>query len=118
MNKEQLDSLFEAIDSKDAARFATFINEDGTFIFGNAPEVVGRSNIFNAVDEFFKSIKSINHTIDGSIQNETELAIYGTSEYTRHNGTKLLTPFCNIFKFKNGLIQKYQIYIDLSQLYQ
>lgn len=118
MTQEKINGLFEAIDRMDTENFVSFINEDGTLIFGNGPEINGRTNIFDTIDGFFKSIKAIKHDVIKSIFAENELVVYGTSHYTRHDDSNLSTPFCNVFQLKNGLIQKYQIYIDLSQLYK
>lgn len=118
MTQEMINGLFEAIDKMDTASFVSYINEDGSLIFGNAPEIIGRANIFETIDGFFKSIKAISHKDLKSILAGDELVVYGTSHYTRHDDSNLSTPFCNVFQLKNGLIQKYQIYIDLSQLYK
>jgi len=118
MTQEMLNGLFTAIDKMDTASFVSYINEDGTLIFGNGPAVVGKSNIFEVIDGFFKSIKAIRHYDLKIIFANDELVTYGTSHYTRHDDSELVTPFCNVFQLKDGLIQKYQIYIDLSQLYK
>lgn len=118
MTEDKINGLFEAIDSMDTASFVSYINEDGSLIFGNSPEVIGRANIFETIDGFFKSIKAIKHDVSKSILADEELVVYGTSHYTRHDDSNLSTPFCNVFQLKDGLIQKYQIYIDLSQLYK
>jgi hypothetical protein len=109
--------LFQSIDEMNTEKFVSFISENGVFIFGNSPEVCGRKNIFEAVDGFFKSIKAINHFNIKSVSTNETLIVYGTSKYTRYNDTELETPFCNVMDLKDGLISRYQIYIDLSQLY-
>jgi hypothetical protein len=118
MTFEQIDDLFKTIDGKNTEKFVSFISEDGVFVFGNSVEVVGRNNIFVAVDGFFKSIKAVEHFNLKSVVFGEILVVYGTSRYTRHDDSILETPFCNVLESKNGLIERYQIYIDLSQLYK
>ena len=51
-----LAELFRAIDARDTERFVSFITEDGSFIFGNAPAVNGRQGIREAVAGFLRAL--------------------------------------------------------------
>jgi len=117
LNKLTIDNLFTAIDAMDAATFTSFIVEDGSFQFGNWPPVVGRSNIEQAVEGFYASIKSLNHRLIDVVEFENNLVSRGEVTYTRHNDTSVTLPFCNFFKMEAGLVRTYQIYIDVSTLY-
>lgn len=115
---EWLKNLYVTIDKMDAFAFANYISLDGEFIFGNIPAVVGRENIANFVDNFFKSIKAIKHTPIGLMIDNDKVISWGSVTYTRHNDTQLTVKFCNIFLMVGDLIKTYDVYLDTSQLYQ
>lgn len=109
--------LFNAIDTMNTDKFASFIAEDGTLTFGNNPSVTGRENIHAVIDGFFKAIAGISHNVENVFDAEGHVIMRGTSSYVRHDGSRLTTPFCNIFKMEGDKIKTYDIYIDLSQLF-
>lgn len=114
---EWLKNLYITIDKRDAFAFAEFISLDGEFIFGNLPAIVGRENIANFVDNFFKSIKAIKHTPKDCVIENGKVISWGTVTYTRHNDTQLTVKFCNLFLMDGDLIKTYDVYVDTSQLY-
>ena len=61
MTSLKMDDLFKSIDEMNTEKFVSFIAEQGVFIFGNSPEIIGRNNIYDSIDGFFKSIKAIKH---------------------------------------------------------
>ncbi|HYF02861.1 MAG TPA: nuclear transport factor 2 family protein [Patescibacteria group bacterium] len=110
--------IFAAIDAMDTDKFASFIAEDGQLTFGNNPTVHGRENIHAVIDGFFKAIAGISHDVQNVFDVDGHVIMRGTSSYTRHDGSQLTTPFCNVFKMEGNKIKTYDIYIDLSQLFQ
>ena len=109
--------IFAAIDAMDTDKFASFIAEDGTLTFGNNPSVQGRENIHAVIDGFFKAIAGISHDVKNVFDVDGHVIMRGTSSYVRHDGSRLTTPFCNVFKMEGDKIKTYDIYIDLSQLF-
>lgn len=118
MNDNRLHELFTAIDRMDASAFAQFITPNGSFRFGNFPPVVGREAIEETVRNFFQSIKGLRHQLSDVIREKDKVVITGQVTYTRHNQTTITVPFCNVFTLEDNLISQYDIYIDISQLYQ
>lgn len=112
-----LDKLFAAIDRKDAAAFAGFLAEDGTFRFGSAPPVRGRAAIRSAVAEFFDSIDSVSHSVSHVWRDGATLACEGEVCYRRLDGREVILPFADVFEFGGELISAYRIYIDIAPLY-
>jgi ketosteroid isomerase-like protein len=112
-----MDELFEAIDAKDAERFASFIAAEGTFVFANAPAVTGRAAIREAVAGFFASIRGLSHELQSVAQESSQAWSRGIVTYVRHDGSSLVAPFCNYFEMENGRVRHYQIYVDASALY-
>ena len=117
MTKTDILKLFEAIDRFDSAAMVSGLTEDAVFRFAKIPQVEGKKNIHEFVDNFFKSIKAIRHSglevwsLDGVI------FVKGRVTYTRHSGTELSVDFSNTFKMRDGKIQQYLIFVDNSTLY-
>ncbi len=117
MKKEHIDSLFKVIDEMDCEKFAAFLDENGEFKFGNASSVKGRTEIKNAVSQFFNSIHGLKHKIKQVWSVDSSVIVNGEVTYTRKNKTQLAVPFMNLLELNNGLIKNYQIFIDINQLY-
>jgi len=113
-----MDDLFAAIDGKDAERFASFVTEDGAFLFANSPAVAGRAAIRDAVAGFFASIRSLSHEVHGVTVDGDRIWSRGVVTYVRHDGSSLAVPFCNYFEMRDGRVHHYQIYVDASTLYR
>ena len=118
MTKEDILSLFKAIDRFDTRSFTEFLHEDADFRFGNMPAVKGRNAIFEFVAGFFQAIKAIKHTNLEIWELEGIRFVNGTVTYTRLNGTTLKVNFSNTFKLKDGRIRDYLIFIDNSDLFK
>jgi hypothetical protein len=115
--KAFLEKIGKTIDAKDSAGFADFITEDGQFRFANYPSAHGRENIIKAVDDFFKTIKSSQHSITKFWQDDSSIVWQGEVLYTRLDGNKLTLKFVNIFNMSDDKIKDYLIYIDNTPLY-
>ena len=109
-------NLFQAIDNKDTETFAGYLSANAKFRFGNAPEVHGRDNIVAVVNAFFNSVSSLSHTLTETWRPPGAVICHGMVTYTRLDNSSLTVPFCNVFKFEDGLIDEYLIYADVSTL--
>ena len=109
--------IFKAVDQMDAAGFASYFTEDGLFTFGNWPTVKGRDEITASVEQFFTSIKALEHRVlDTWRVDDAEIVEVGVS-YTRHDDSVVdLTAAC-IFRRDGDQIADYRIYMDISPLY-
>ena len=111
-------ALFATVDRMDAAGFSKFFIEDGLFKFGNAPTAKGRSEITSAVEQFFASIKDLEHRVlenwsDGGAEiYEVEVT------YTRHDDSHVDLMAACLFRMQGDLIADYRIYMDISPLYE
>ena len=110
--------LFAAVDRMDAAGFSEYFTDDGLFRFGNAPTVKGRAEITSAVEQFFASIKGLEHRILET-WSDKDAEIYEVEvTYTRHDDSRVdLTAAC-VFRMDGDLIGDYRIYMDISPLYE
>lgn len=112
-----LDELFAAIDAKDAGRFGEFLEADGSFRFGSAPVVTGRTAIVQAVEAFFATIAALSHEVTNTIADGSTLVCEGNVTYQRHDGSEISLPFVDVFELDNRLITDYKIYMDIGPLY-
>jgi ketosteroid isomerase-like protein len=109
--------LFAAIDGRDASAFAAFLAPDGEFRFGNAPPVVGRDAVRDAVAGFFAAIGGCSHRLLRTWQSEGAVACEGEVTYTRRDGSAVTLPFANVFVLRGREIASYRIYIDNAPLF-
>ena len=106
-----------SIDAMDAEGFLRFIAPEGEFRFGSAPPVRGRDGIGEAVGGFFGTIAAISHELQRIVAEGNTVVCEGEVTYTRHDGSAVTLPFCNVFETDSGLISLYRIYIDIAPLY-
>lgn len=116
--KDSVQNLFKSIDNMDTEKFVSYLTEDSVFHMGNSEPVVGKENIFNAVDGFFKSIKGLSHSVEGVIETNERVVTPGKVTYTRHDDSTLTVKFCNVLDMDGELVKNYNVFIDLSELYQ
>ena len=109
--------LFVSIDSMDMEGFLGFIAADAEFRFGSAPPVQGRAGIRSAVEGFFSSIAAVRHDLKRIVAQDDTVVCEGEVTYTRHDGSGITLPFCNVFETDDGLISVYRVYIDIAPLY-
>jgi limonene-1,2-epoxide hydrolase len=109
--------LFVSIDSMDTEGFLGFIGPDGEFRFASAPPVKGHAAIREAVDGFFSSITALSHELQRVVADGDAVVCEGEVTYTRHDGSRITLPFCNVFEIHGGMISLYRIYIDIAPLY-
>ena len=109
--------LFVSIDAMDMEGFLAPIAPNAEFRFGSAPTVHGHAAIREAVDGFFSTIAGLSHDLQRLVSRDNAVVVEGEVTYTRHDGSKITLPFCNVFEVKDGLISLYRIYADITPLY-
>jgi len=109
--------LFQAIDAMDTETFTSFLTDDACFRFGNAPAVTGRTNIRDAVDGFFATIKALRHRVLSTWAHPDAVVCQGEVTYTRTDDTDVTIPFVNVLHIANGRISRYLTYIDIAPLH-
>jgi ketosteroid isomerase-like protein len=109
--------LFVSIDAMDTEGFLDFIAPEGEFRFGSTPLVRGRPAIRTAVENFFSSFAALDHDLQRLVVQDDTVVCEGEVTYTRHDGSVITLPFCNVFETDDGLISLYRIYIDVAPLY-
>lgn len=115
--KAWLEGIGKTIDAKDAKGFTGYITENGSFRFGNAPDVVGRKAIEDYVTAYFGMISSSSHEVLNNWESEKGIVWEGRVTYTRLDGNIVPVNFTNIFYMNGDLIERYLIFIDNTPLF-
>ena len=118
MKQDFIPNMYRIIDQFDSRGLADMMTENSSFRYANMPAVVGRENIFQFLEGFFKSIKAIRHTDLEYWFTDNVWFATGNVNYTRHNDTLLTVPFSVILKMEKDLIREFLIFVDSSTLYQ
>ena len=115
--EEWAKQLFQSIDNQDVDAFTAHISDDVVFRFGNADLVEGKAAVRDLVTGFFSSIKGLQHKLECVWHVDNGIICHGNVTYTRHDSSTLNVPFANVFEMHNGVIEKYLIFVDTSELY-
>lgn len=107
--------LFAAVDARDPQRVGGLVTDHVRFRFGSADSIAGKAALIVASREFSAAIADIHHELTNLWEPEpgtvvTELQV----TYRRHDGSELTLPCCNIFRVRDGLIDDYRIYMDIT----
>ena len=109
--------LFKIVDRQDAKGFAKQFTEEGLFRFGNAPTVKGRTEIEQAVEQFFASIKALEHRVVDTWRDGDAIVSEVEVTYTRHDDSLCDLMAACVFRMQGELIADYRIYMDITPLY-
>lgn len=115
---KHVDTLSNALDSKNLEKVLEYITDDCVMIAGNGEPVSGKQNIGKVFESFFPAVKSTAHDITDIFETGESLVHRGTVTYTLLDDSQLRVPFCDVFKMKGKLISEYNIYIDWSELFK
>lgn len=117
MHQKDIYRLFNAIDNADTETFVSFLSDDAVFRFGNMPAVEGKESIRQFLNNWFPTIKGLEHDQIEIWEADGGWIMNGRVTYTRHDSSQLSVYFANTFKMKGGKIKDYLIFVDASQLY-
>ncbi|MEJ2534429.1 MAG: nuclear transport factor 2 family protein [Gammaproteobacteria bacterium] len=115
---ELLKTLFECIDAMDTDGVLALLAPDARYRFASAPEIQGHDEIREAFEGVYASIAGIRHQLLGRWDGEGSLVVEGLTTYTRHDGSEVIVPFCDVFELDGGLVSSYRIYADLAPLFE
>ena len=119
MSKRSLaEAVLGFVDAKNAKAFADSLTENGAFVFGNAPPVIGRAAVAKTVSEVLSSFEAISHKIEDVWDEDNDVIMRLAVTYTRKDGKVLTLPCVNIWKLAAGdKIADYRIYMDINPVF-
>lgn len=110
-------ALLAAVDAKDADRFVSFLADDASFAYANAPPVLGRDAVRAAVAGFFAQVRSLAHAAAHVWRVPGHVVVEGTVRYVRHDGREVTLPFVNVLALDGDRISSYRVYVDGAPLF-
>ena len=114
-----LQNKYLAIDSTNKEAFASFLAKDCTLQFGNNPLVVGRIDLVEGIEHFWKTIKGLNHNFINVLGNDNHISLEANIDYTRLDGKIVVTPcVTNIKRNSEGLATSIKIFLDVAPVFQ
>lgn len=126
MNNQQVNAfvreLYHAVDNKDVEYLKNNLAEQISFSIGNNPVATDKAAILEANSQFFSSIESMAHTIEGVVfqgtetKDVTKISCHGCVNYVRKDGTKHSAVFSTFLAVQHALIIDYRVFADLSGL--
>lgn len=108
-------TLIRAVDNANDDDIAALTAAEVHFRFGNARPTDTRSELLAAARAFRESISALRHTILDlwDVNGGTVIAIMDV-HYERLDGRELNLPCCNVFRVRDGCVDKYLIYMDIN----
>jgi SnoaL-like domain len=108
-------TLIRAVDNANDDDIAALTAAEVHFRFGNAQPTDTRSELLAAARAFRESISALRHTILDlwEVNGGTVIAIMDV-HYERLDGRELNLPCCNVFRVRDGCVDKYLIYMDVN----
>ncbi len=114
-----LQNKYLAVDSTNKEAYASFLAQDCTLQFGNNPIVVGKKDLVEGIEDFWKTIKGLNHNFINVLGNDSHISLEANIDYTRLDGKTVLTPcVTNINRDTEGLATSIKIFLDIAPVFQ
>jgi hypothetical protein len=112
------ETFFELVDRFDADAVAARMAADGVLISVNNDPVVGRDGMRGAVRAFEQGVTSISHEVLRAWRTNDTVIVELRVTYVRHDGRTVVLPCTNIFDLTDdGLISRYQIFMDMTPVF-
>lgn len=114
-------AMFDALDHADIEQMVEYMTDDVVTAFGNFPELDGKAAFHSMFRDVAKSVSSVRHEIHDLwpvAQDVDVLVARMTVTYTRHDGSAITLPCCNVFRMRANLVSHYSVYMDISPVLQ
>jgi ketosteroid isomerase-like protein len=120
LSADAVADLFAAQDRGDAQAAAAYFHEGIEIRLGNNPVIVGKEDFTAALEQMHKLLKGLRHELDSTWRVEGDpnvLVVPMTVHYTRLDDISVSVPCCNVFRLVDGLIHRYQVFVDMSPVF-
>jgi ketosteroid isomerase-like protein len=110
-------AMFDALDGGDIELMVRYMTEDVVTTFGNSPELTGKAAFHKMFRDVAESVSGVRHEIHDLWQVAQEISVLVarmTVTYTRHDGTMINLPCCNVFRMRDNLVSHYNVYMDIT----
>ena len=110
-------AMFDALDGGDIEQMVRYMTDDVVAAFGNLPELNGKAAFHMMFRDLAKSVSGLRHETHDLWQVEQDadvLVARMTVAYTRHDGSTISLPCCNVFRMRANLVSHYSVYMDIT----
>ena len=76
------------------------------------PEVIDSRTLSHSGNDYLVYLRLVKKKVV-TVVLDTEFDVH----YTRHDGSVVVLPCCNVFRIRDGLISEYRSYVDATPVY-
>lgn len=107
--------LIVAVESNNLDEYLTYFTEDGAYIIGNNPPIIGKQAIKEFALPIMQNFSKVYHQIHNSwlLGEDTVVAELDVT-YLRKDGKMFKFPCLNIIRFQDKKVREYQAFIDAN----
>jgi ketosteroid isomerase-like protein len=112
-------AMFDALDRGDIEQMVRYMTDDVVAAFGNFPELNGKAAFHMMFRDLAKAISGVRHETHDLWEVEQDadvLVARMTVAYTRHDGSTISLPCCNVFRMRANLVSHYSVYMDTTPI--
>jgi ketosteroid isomerase-like protein len=112
-------AMFDALDRGDIEQMVRYMTDDVVAVFGNFPELNGKAAFHMMFRDLAKSVSGVRHETHDLWEVEQDadvLVARMTVAYTRHDGSTISLPCCNVFRMRANLVSHYSVYMDTTPI--
>ncbi|WP_205877013.1 nuclear transport factor 2 family protein [Mycobacterium camsae] len=124
MTASQAEALvhnFGTVDAGDLDAALATMTDDVTFRFGSGDIARGKHGFIASSVTLATAVASMSHDLSTVLRSVDKLepAVIAemTVTYVRHDGSSVMLPCVNTFRFPDGLIADYRIYADIGPVF-
>jgi catechol 2,3-dioxygenase-like lactoylglutathione lyase family enzyme len=109
--------LFGRGEAFDSEGFISFFTDQPMYQFGNGQPCLHKQEIFDSVANFFGAVDALYHDIRNVWEVGDTVFVEMDVEYWRKDGTSIVLPCSDIFRFEGQQIQELRIYMDANPIF-
>ena len=109
-------TIYERFEAGDYTGAAAQVTDDVELRFGNAAPIVGRAAYLEGLQNVATHLGQLRHDVLVSYWSEdnSSLGLELNCHYVRQDGAELDLPVFNVFRFRDGLVASYQVFMDIT----
>lgn len=115
--QRMLEAMFQSIDDGDVDALVSYLHPDATQSFANQEPLVGHVAIREGNRAFLSSIRSLSHQIVDAWESADTVVIRLQVTYERHDGATVTIPVVTLFQERDGLIDVYEVFFDVTPVF-
>jgi hypothetical protein len=109
--------LFGRGEAFDSEGFISFFTDKPMYQFGNGEPCLSKAAIKDSVSAFFSSVDALYHDVRNVWEVGDVVFVEMDVMYWRKDGTSIVLPCCDIFRFEGARIQELRIFEDANALF-